>query len=70
MVKDDWIKYFDATKDKYTIEYYLKYGIESAIDSFTLPGKYKNKEQLYKECIETNKTWQDIVPLPPDGVLM
>lgn len=63
-------KFLDPNRDKFTIEYYKKYGVRAAIDSYSLPSKFTNKEQLYKECISKNKRWEDIIkPIPKNAVL-
>ena len=71
MAKEFWLRFFNPKKQKYTILYYRKHGITSAIDNFRLPAKYKgNKELLYKECILQGKRWEQIVDkIPKDAIL-
>ena len=63
-------KQFDG--HKYKLKYLLTYG--SVMPSWGVPSKYKDQdeaEQLYKECLEENTTWQDKLnyKVPEDGTM-
>jgi hypothetical protein len=54
----------------YTAAYLQQYGMHAGIDTYRLPAKYKTAEELYKECIEQGKTWEQIVNnIPRDAIL-
>lgn len=54
----------------FTAQYAEKYGIGALASTFDIPSKYVSPEALYKECMEQNKRWEDIIPAIPKDALL
>ena len=54
----------------FTAQYAEKYGVDALASTFDIPSKYKSPEDLYKECIQKNKRWEDIIPAVPKDALL
>jgi len=47
-----------------------KHGIKALASTFEVPPKFKNAEEMYKECIRQGKRWEEItIQAPKDAIL-
>lgn len=66
------MSYYEEIKKThpYTAEYLKKYGMKALASTFEVPPKFKNAEEMYKECIRQGKRWEKItIQAPKDAML-